>query len=621
MRVQPARPAPVLGRHRRAAADRRRRGCAQARLVRRPDVVDPQRPDARVRRRVAKVEHRAPDETRRTYLAPRVLYGQFVISRGAMSWDVDPARKRVVVSENKAAVDPVAGRRRYRAARRQLPRGAHGEQQRRRTAGRTWSTSSAATPASARCGCGSTCETHVVLAKEAYHSDGSLAWSTRFDDIRYTEGIPGASFAVGRPGRLHDGQGPLVPAAEQALPSAVPDAGFKPVTPKYLPEGFALVGADVAQIKGVRNLHLIYSDGIRNLSLFESSTDRAIDFTGMKSAGHAVRRPRRAVRPRRPDDAARLARARPGVRARRRPRPQRAAPDRDLGRPVPAALAARWLARDGRTSHSPSLTVKKSSCSHRGRARRRLRDVRVPARRPVCKGAARPRTQHGARVHVTLQEIRPRPEEGARATTRLDPYLARGPVSTFPRCRAQHPISSQGGGLRRRRVSRRPELDGRRGRDDRRRRRRARATWGAFMPGSRPRRGVDGGPWPCESRRARARSGAHHGGPATCRSWSKASTPTIGARAGRSANMRRAGGADDADPRRMAPSSPRRDDKLVNELRSGTEAWTCARPATTRSWHSSEIPRGSVRRTPPAASRAGDAQLEWSVVTHATGRS
>ena len=57
---------------------------------------------------VSKVEHRAPDETRRTYLTPRVLYGQFVISRGAMSWDVDPTRKRVVVSENKAAVDPVA---------------------------------------------------------------------------------------------------------------------------------------------------------------------------------------------------------------------------------------------------------------------------------------------------------------------------------------------------------------------------------------------------------------------------------------------------------------------------------------------------------------------------------
>src|SRR5665213_524184 len=56
---------------------------------------------------VSKIEHRAPDETRRTYLTPRDLYGQSVISRGAMSWNIDPVRKRVVVSENQAAVDPV----------------------------------------------------------------------------------------------------------------------------------------------------------------------------------------------------------------------------------------------------------------------------------------------------------------------------------------------------------------------------------------------------------------------------------------------------------------------------------------------------------------------------------
>ena len=31
----------------------------------------------------------------------------------------------------------------------------------------------------------------------------------------------------------------------------------------------------------MRNLHLIYTDGMRTLSLFESATDRAIDFTGM----------------------------------------------------------------------------------------------------------------------------------------------------------------------------------------------------------------------------------------------------------------------------------------------------------------------------------------------------
>jgi outer membrane lipoprotein-sorting protein len=229
---------------------------------------------------VSKIEHRAPDQTRRTYLAPRVLYGQFVISHGAMSWDIDPKRKRVVVSENKAAVDPVAivddialldGN--YRAVR----TASDGVADRKadvvdlvsrytgERAMRLWIDT----------------ETHVVLAKEAYHSDGSLAWSTRFDDIRYTDGIPQAIFTSAIPPGFATIKGRSY-QQPQALPSAVPDAGFKPITPKYLPDGFSLIGAAVTLIKGVRNLHLIYSDGIRNLSLFESATDRAIDFTGMK---------------------------------------------------------------------------------------------------------------------------------------------------------------------------------------------------------------------------------------------------------------------------------------------------------------------------------------------------
>ena len=227
----------------------------------------------------AQIEHRAPEQTRRTYLTPRVLYGQFVISRGAMSWDVDPQRKRVVVSENKAAVDPVAvvddialvdGN--YRAV-----RTASGNTASRKVdvvdlvsrftgerAMRLWID----------------VQTHVVLAKEAYHSDGSLAWSTRYEDIRYTDDIPQSIFSPATPPGFVTVHGRSYQEA-RTLPNAVPDAGFKPVTPKYLPEGFVLSGASVSLIKGVRNLHLIYSDGIRTMSLFENATDRAIDFAGL----------------------------------------------------------------------------------------------------------------------------------------------------------------------------------------------------------------------------------------------------------------------------------------------------------------------------------------------------
>jgi outer membrane lipoprotein-sorting protein len=229
---------------------------------------------------VSKVEHRAPDQTRRTYLTPHVLYGQFVITRGAMSWDVDPANKRVVVSENKAAVDPVAvvddialvdGN--YRAVKSATDTVADRKTDvidlvSRYTGERTlrlWIDT----------------QTHVVLAKEAYHSDGSLAWRTRYDDIRFTDAIPETIFTASMPQGYATVKGRSY-AQPVTNPNAMPNPGFTPITPKYLPEGFTIVGSAVTDVKGVRNLHLIYSDGIRNLSLFENATNRAIDFTGMK---------------------------------------------------------------------------------------------------------------------------------------------------------------------------------------------------------------------------------------------------------------------------------------------------------------------------------------------------
>jgi outer membrane lipoprotein-sorting protein len=228
---------------------------------------------------LSKVEHRAPDETRRTYLTPRSLYGQYVVSRGAKSWDFDPERKRVVVTENKAAVDPVAVvddialvDANYRAV-----RSASDDVANRRTdvvdlvsrytgerTMRLWIDQ----------------QTHVVLAKEAYHSDGSPAWRTRFDDIRYTEGIPQSIFTSAIPRGYLTVSGRNYEELKTA-PNTVPDAGFKPIKPKYLPEGFVLSGGDVSVVKGVRNLHLIYSDGLRTMSLFENATGKAIDFGGM----------------------------------------------------------------------------------------------------------------------------------------------------------------------------------------------------------------------------------------------------------------------------------------------------------------------------------------------------
>jgi negative regulator of sigma E activity len=230
---------------------------------------------------IQKIEHRAPDQTRRTFLAPRDLYGRFVISRGAMSWDVNPRLKQVVITENKASVDPVAVvddiallDSNYRAVRTAADdvadRHADVVDLVSRYTGiramRVWLD----------------VDTHVVLAKEAYHSDGSLAWRTRFDDIRYTDAIPQQVFSEATPAGFQTVRGRTYDQP-QALPSTVPDPGFRPVTPKYLPEGFSLVGAGISVDKGIKNLHLIYSDGIRTLSLFQNATGSATDFSGMQA--------------------------------------------------------------------------------------------------------------------------------------------------------------------------------------------------------------------------------------------------------------------------------------------------------------------------------------------------
>ncbi|HEX8805308.1 MAG TPA: hypothetical protein VF741_00110, partial [Candidatus Aquilonibacter sp.] len=47
---------------------------------------------------VYRIEHRAPDETRRWYLAPQGLYGDSIIRRGPTTYSIDVKRQQVVVT-------------------------------------------------------------------------------------------------------------------------------------------------------------------------------------------------------------------------------------------------------------------------------------------------------------------------------------------------------------------------------------------------------------------------------------------------------------------------------------------------------------------------------------------
>lgn len=237
---------------------------------------------------VTKLEHLAPDHTRRTFVTPRALYGQYVITLGASVYDFDPAKKRVVLSRNRAAIDPTAIvddiallDANYRAVR------TGGDNIAERNADVVDLVGKRSGERAMRIWLDR--DTHVVLAREAYHADGSLAWRTRFEDIRYTGDIPAAVFNVAVPsgfttvqGRSYGEGAPK--SSDRGLSEAIKSCGFTPLTPRRLPDGFSIVSADVGSAGGTKTLHLVYSDGIRTVSLFQNAGNRAVDFGPMRPA-------------------------------------------------------------------------------------------------------------------------------------------------------------------------------------------------------------------------------------------------------------------------------------------------------------------------------------------------
>jgi negative regulator of sigma E activity len=230
---------------------------------------------------IQRVEHLAPARTRRTFLAPESLYGEYDITLGTTTTKIDPKQHRAMISENPSSenaltlkgniallvanyravvgsVEIVAGRpattvsfvNRYTGERLM----------------RLWIDN----------------ETKVVLAKEAYHQDGSLAWRSRFDEIRYTGEIPTGVFATTIPQGFQEVEGRRFADVSDDLQRTLDAAGFKAVNPRYLPDGFHVIGAENSTFRGARNLHLLYSDGIRTLSLFENNADSEPDFGGVK---------------------------------------------------------------------------------------------------------------------------------------------------------------------------------------------------------------------------------------------------------------------------------------------------------------------------------------------------
>jgi negative regulator of sigma E activity len=232
---------------------------------------------------IQRIEHLAPGRTRRTFLAPEALYGEYDVTVGQSTARIDPKQRRAVLEENPTTESPVAMNNNlallvanYRAivgpVEMVAARPATTVSLVNRYTGermmRIWIDN----------------DTKIVLAKEAYHVDGSLAWRMRFDDIRFTSEIPPDIFSLDTPPGFVAIAGHHFADSAAEEQHALDDAGFKPVIPHYLPNGFSEIGADVSTIHGVRDLHVIYSDGLRGLSLFENNDDEPATFDGLKPA-------------------------------------------------------------------------------------------------------------------------------------------------------------------------------------------------------------------------------------------------------------------------------------------------------------------------------------------------
>jgi negative regulator of sigma E activity len=231
-----------------------------------------------------RIEHRAPDSTRRWYLAPESLYGDSIISLGDTSYDIDAHNGRIIFTKDDALDDQVAEDdnfglllHNYRAI------GAPDDNVAGRRTLNVLLINKYTGQTVMRISVDA--ETKLVLQKERYAQSGSISQQLRFEQIRYTNNIPAELFRVPQSGyqRIN---GPSHGIPSNDLQAVVRAAGFRALGPKYLPEGFVPVAGDVSEIKGVRTLHLLYSDGLRTVSLFENARGAPVDLS--KYATHDV---------------------------------------------------------------------------------------------------------------------------------------------------------------------------------------------------------------------------------------------------------------------------------------------------------------------------------------------
>jgi negative regulator of sigma E activity len=223
------------------------------------------------------IEHRAPNQTLRRYTTPSALAGDYVITKGVQTYSVDVNRKRVVAGKNDAVNDQIAIDNNYLLLRQNyhaLKRGNESLDGRSVVDVALINNYTRRTIVLVKIDA----ETKLVLDKQQFAGDGSLIAQTRFESVSY-DAAPPADFEV--PKAYASVAGPSFATPSDDPHAVTATAGFTAREPKFLPDGFSPVEASVVSLHGIRTLHVLYSDGLRTVSLFENDSEAAVDMSAM----------------------------------------------------------------------------------------------------------------------------------------------------------------------------------------------------------------------------------------------------------------------------------------------------------------------------------------------------
>jgi outer membrane lipoprotein-sorting protein len=228
---------------------------------------------------VYRVEHRAPDLTRRVYTAPAELSGYAVVLKGDQSYAIDSKRHRIVESRDDAVdarlallSDDALMHKNYRA----VVRGNEIFDGRRTLDVAILNKETGRAAVMLRIDDA----TKIVLDKQEFGPQGALASELRFENIDFASSIPAADFVI--PEGYAIVRGPTFGETFDRPDRAVRAAGFTVREPRSLPGGFVPIEGDLDDMQGVRTLHFLYCDGIRTVSLFESAQASTLEVTELR---------------------------------------------------------------------------------------------------------------------------------------------------------------------------------------------------------------------------------------------------------------------------------------------------------------------------------------------------